>query len=326
MELTPWQKYKQTLNKNTIFINIPSYKDPELWDTVNSFISQAKYPENLHFGITNQFYNVDADLNTASLITKSKISIDNIEPGSILGSAPCRKNSHRFYSGETYYLNVDSHMRAITHWDEKIINAFDEVEQRMGKSLFTGYSAPYDVIDGKSIYDEGLSQPTYFMTEENQDFYKENGIPQFCGMYTNRKRESWSPYVSGHFFFTKGEYVEMVPFSKEVVFTEEEIWMALRFFTAGINLLNPAVNYVFHRYGRPNRNLIWDEFSDSWYPAANASKEFVLDVILNNKVDDDTALFSNRTLEAFEAYTGFKFKDRYASPDLISGKELFYKP
>ena len=325
-ELSSWGKLKKSLKNDLIFINIPSYKDPELWDTVEAFIAQAKHPENLHFGITNQFYDLELDKAKAAAITKSTVFLDNINPGSILGAAPCRKNSHKFYSGEEYYLNIDSHMRVIANWDEKIIKDFNETEDRLGKSVFTGYSAPYDVIDGKDVYDESLTQPTYYMSEENQKSYKTAGIPQFCGLYTDRKKESWSPYVSGHFFFTRGSYVEKAPFSDQIVFTEEEIWMALRFFTSGINLLNPAVNYVFHRYGRPARKLAWDEFPEKWYPAAEASKQFALDIILNNKVDNNIGLFSERTLESFETYTGLRFKDRYASPALIAGQELTFKP
>ena len=36
---------------NTIFIQIASYRDPQLLPTIKDCISKAKYPENLRFGI-----------------------------------------------------------------------------------------------------------------------------------------------------------------------------------------------------------------------------------------------------------------------------------
>ena len=39
---------------NTIFVQIASYKDPELFNTMNDMISNAKYPEALHIGVAWQ--------------------------------------------------------------------------------------------------------------------------------------------------------------------------------------------------------------------------------------------------------------------------------
>ena len=45
---------------NTIFIQIASYKDPELIPTIKDCISKAKYPDNLSFGICWQHSKDDA--------------------------------------------------------------------------------------------------------------------------------------------------------------------------------------------------------------------------------------------------------------------------
>jgi hypothetical protein len=38
-----------------IFIQIASYRDPELMPTIKSCLKNAKYPQNLVFGIARQF-------------------------------------------------------------------------------------------------------------------------------------------------------------------------------------------------------------------------------------------------------------------------------
>ena len=104
-------------SSSRIFINIPCYKDPELWMTVDNFIRNAKYPERISFGITLQSMNIEKD--TERVAVYSNVSVDIIEPGSLVGCQPARKNSHKFYKNEEYYLNMDSHMRSIKNWGLK---------------------------------------------------------------------------------------------------------------------------------------------------------------------------------------------------------------
>ena len=41
---------------NTIFIQIASYRDPQLSLTISDCIKNSKYPKNLVFGICNQYH------------------------------------------------------------------------------------------------------------------------------------------------------------------------------------------------------------------------------------------------------------------------------
>ena len=45
---------KEKKTENTIFIQIASYRDPQLLLTLKDCIKNAKYPENLRFGIAWQ--------------------------------------------------------------------------------------------------------------------------------------------------------------------------------------------------------------------------------------------------------------------------------
>jgi GT2 family glycosyltransferase len=139
--------------------------------------------------------------------------------------------------------------------------------------------------------------------------------------YRNYQRDSYSPYVSGHFFFTRGDYVNQIGFVDQIVFTEEEIFMALRYFTAGYNLYIPKNNYVFHHYGRKNRNLIWEDFPEKFYAYADKSKNFVQNIILYNIINDNYGFFNKRTLKDFEVYSGINFKARDPGEKMLNGLE-----
>jgi hypothetical protein len=304
----------------TIFINIPSYKDPELFETIDDFLKKARFPDRVFFGVTNQYSDLEKELEKYAKYGDN-VSIDFVKPGSIIGCQPARLNSHRLYDNQDYYMNMDSHMRAVQDWDVLLIGELEKVEKDLGPAVITGYVNPYDKNpDGTDSIPEGLGYPLVFnMTKDNVDHFMSLGVPQFTPKYKSKKTITFSPYVSGHFFFTTKQAILDAPFVKEITFTEEEIFMALRFFTAGYSLVNPSRNYVFHRYGRADRALFWDDFPNEFFPSSESSLKHFNMVVLENVVDKATGLLDKRTLESFEEYSGINFKRKTLTDSVISG-------
>jgi hypothetical protein len=302
-----------------IFINIPCYKDPELWMTVDNFLKNAKYPERISFGITLQSMNIEKDKERAAVY--GNVNVDIIEPGSIVGCQPARKNSHKFYKNEEYYLNMDSHMRSIKNWDVEIIKEYEFNKEHYGVSVFTAYAPPYELLEDNTDYiDPNIeNNPTFFMSESNINNFYKNLVPQFTSQYTNPGYNVLSPYISGHFFFTEKKVIDTVPFMSEITFTEEEPLMALRFFTAGFNLVTPSKVFVYHRYGRGGRSLFWEDFPDKFFPEDQKSRNYFKDLVTSNKIDPNSGLFSERTLEDYEKYSGISFSQRTLHDALKSG-------
>lgn len=304
----------------SIFINIPSYKDPDLWNTINNFISNAEFPDRVFFGITNQSEN--PELAHDNLKKYNNIIMDIIPAGSIVGCQPARLNSHRFYNNQDYYLNMDSHMRSCKNWDSEIIRQYKIDKEEYGPLVFTGYAASYHVDEnGNDVFSTHEGMPTFFMSKENQESFYNNGVPQFQGIHKGHKHSVLSPYVSGHFFFTEKHVIKTVPFMDKITFTEEEPLMALRFFTAGFNLLTPSKNFVYHRYGRDGRPLFWEDFPEVWGVESEKSKNHFLNVVHNNIVDEKYGLFDKKTVRDFELYAGINFKNKYLSERLINGDQ-----
>lgn len=301
----------------TIFVNIPSYHDPEIWETISNLLGNAKYPERVFFGVTNQ---TDAkELHEGVLPSFPNVSMDILEPGSLVGCQPARLNSHKFYNNQDYYLNIDSHMRSIRWWDEELIADFEDLQSREGGAVITSYVAAYDKDqDGNDSIPDANYSTMFHMSESNIENFKNNGIPQFCAYTHTYGIELPSPYVSGHFFFTSRQAMLDAPFVKEVMFTEEEIFMAVRFFTAGYNIFTPKRTYIYHRYGRGGRRLFWEDFPEKWHMADKSSRDFVVNVLENNIVSKN-GILSKRTLQEFEEYSGIQFKNRELSQKVISG-------
>jgi hypothetical protein len=301
----------------TIFVNIPCYEDPEIWQTISSFIDNAAHPENVYFGITNQ---TDApDLHREVLSRFPNVQMHILEPGSLPGAQPGRAKSHEFYNGQDYYLNMDSHMRAIKDWDLGLIEELNDIISRTGPAVLTGYVAAYDKdLNGNDIVPDITYTTVFNMNEQNVSHFMKHGIPQFVSYPHESDKEIPAPYVSGHFFFTTGKAVADAPFVKDVFFTEEEIFMAVRFFTAGYNIFQPKKTYVYHRYGRAGRKLFWEDFPEAWFENDKRSRDFVVNILENNVVGEN-ALLTNRSLKEFEEYSGINFKERTLSEKVILG-------
>jgi hypothetical protein len=62
---------------DTIFVQIASFRDPQLLPTLNDMIKQAKHPENLRVGICNQ-YNPEDEFNIDKFQTDPRFRIDNV--------------------------------------------------------------------------------------------------------------------------------------------------------------------------------------------------------------------------------------------------------
>src|SRR4028119_761367 len=97
----------------SIFIQIASYRDPELLPTLRDCISKAGNPENLVFSIAWQHCDCDEWDNLLEFKNGSRFKIIDIPSKESKGACWARNLLQQQYSGETYSLQLDSHHRFI---------------------------------------------------------------------------------------------------------------------------------------------------------------------------------------------------------------------
>ncbi len=100
---------------NKIFVQIASYRDPQLIPTIEDMLEKASHPENLTFGICWQ-YDETEDINKYDDDPRFKISKHHYTESEGLGWA--RHITNTLYSGEKYTLQIDSHHRFVEGWDD----------------------------------------------------------------------------------------------------------------------------------------------------------------------------------------------------------------
>ena len=101
----------------TIFIQIASYRDPELVKTIEDCITNAKNPKNLRFGICRQYHPQDVFDNLDKYKEDKRFRILDVLCEYSKGVCWARNQVQQLYEGEMYTLQIDSHMRFAPNWD-----------------------------------------------------------------------------------------------------------------------------------------------------------------------------------------------------------------
>ena len=135
------------MKKGKIFVQIASYRDPELIPTIEDMIKKAKKPKNLVFGICWQY--------------------DSSEPIDMFDNNPQFRVSKHHYS-ESEGLGWARHITNTLYNDEE----FDVIL----REIVSG-SILYELKDKGYInsYEDDKTEETFFLTEEGRKMLNKKG-------------------------------------------------------------------------------------------------------------------------------------------------------
>jgi len=295
-----------------IFIQIASYRDPELLNTLKDCIDKAEKPENLVFGICWQHSKDDEWDNLDEYKDDPRFRIVDVNYTESKGACWARNTLQQEYGGEQYTLQLDSHHRFIDNWDTELISMLNGlIEKGHKKPLLTSYISSYDPQNDP----EGRTQVPWLM---NFDRFIPEGAVFFLPATIPNWEELTEPlparFYSAHFAFSLGSFVEEVPHDPNYYFHGEEISIAVRAYTHGYDLFHPHKINEGHEYTRRGRTKQWDD-DKSWGNKNSEShlrnrKLFEMDGL---EKDIDFGIYdfgTERTLEDYERYAGISFKKR----------------
>lgn len=300
---------KNTKNTNTIYIQIASYRDPQLLPTLRDCLANAKYPENLRFGICWQH---DDKESMEEFASDKRFTILDVPYLKSKGVCWARNAVQQYYRGEKYTMQLDSHHRFVKNWDEILIGMVEQLHKKgIKKPLLTGYIPSFDPdndpaarihVPWKMNFDRFIPEGAVFFLPASIDNFKELNEPIPARFY------------SAHFCFTIGDFCKEVPHDPNYYFHGEEISIAVRAFTHGYDLFHPHRVVVWHEYTRKGRVKQWDD-DKIWVQRNEAChlrnrKLFEMD---GAKKDIDFGIYDFgkvRTVRDYEKYSGLCFKKR----------------
>lgn len=318
------------MNDESIFVQIASYRDPELIPTVLDLLETAEQPDNVKICVCWQ-YDESEDI---SLIKQyNNIEIISIPYYESKGACWARNQIQRRYNGERYTLQLDSHHRFVNGWDTILKNMYKQC-QSMGskKPLITTYIPSFDPFKNKDTYEMVPWKMNFhkFLPEGSVFF-----IPEPIHNHENYTAPIPARFYSAHFAFTDGIFCEEVSHDPEYYFYGEEISIAARAFTHGYDLYHPHKVVAWHEYTRSSRIKHWDDhnflsnnikgISKNWWERDTTSQK--RNRVLFGMEKDDTVIIpkkynfgKERTLQEYEKYVGINFKDKSYSIHTLSGK------
>jgi hypothetical protein len=313
------------MRNNNIFIQIASYRDSELLPTIRDCIANAKYPENLRFGIAWQHSEEDTWDTLDEFKDDSRFRIIDIPHTETKGTCWARYQIQQLWEDEKYTLQLDSHHRFVKNWDSILIKMVKDL-QKAGypKPLLTAYVTSYDPNNdpaGRATEPWWLTFDRF--TPEGAVFFIPSTVPD----WQNRKLPYPSRFYSGHFGFTLGEFCKEVPHDPDFLFHGEEISIAARAYTWGYDMFAPHKVVVYHEYTRQHRpRKSWDDISDwyKWDRSSLARNRRLLNIDGENDPTEDFGEFGfgpHRTLEDYEKFAGIKFEIRGVQQSTLDHKE-----
>ena len=296
----------------TIFVQIASYRDPELVNTIEDMIANAKAPKNLRIGICRQYHPEDGFDNLDKYAGDKRFRIVDVLYNESKGVCWARNQVQQQYKGEMYTLQIDSHMRFAPNWDETLIGMIKQLQDvGIPKPLLTAYVSSFNPQNDPA---ERVQEPWRMAFDrfipEGAVFFLPESIPGWQQM------ESPVPgrFYSAHFAFTLGEFSTEVQHNPEYYFHGEEISIAARAFTWGYDIFHPHKVVIWHEYTRQGRTKQWDDDKE-WVNKNNHSHDINRKLF---KMDNETGEYDYgqygfgklRTLQQYEEYAGILFERR----------------
>ena len=110
----------------TIFIQIAAYRDPDLPATLHNLLSRAAAPQRIHLGICLQLASADPEAwGNNHLPEHPHLQLHNCLSNESRGACWARRQAQQFFQGETFLLQIDSHIRAVPNWDLKLLESWE---------------------------------------------------------------------------------------------------------------------------------------------------------------------------------------------------------
>lgn len=302
--------------KPTIFIQIASYRDPELQHTVHDLFTKADDPARVFIGICHQYdLNGDEHLFEVPYPRPDNVREMKVDYRDAQGACWARHQAQKLWNGEEYYLQIDSHMRAVKGWDTLLISMHRGLEaEGIAKPYLSQLPAGY-TLDG--AYEHyltrlrGAFQAHRMLKIQAPGQIKEN--PQ--------QKTPWlGSFLVGGFVFGRAEpFLNDGEYDPHLYFEGEEISLAIRLWSKGWVSFHPHRIVLYHLYNTPKTNKNRDlhhENHNNWAKRSALAQARVRHLCRTELSQDPAVLAelgryglgSERSLVEFERFSGVNFR------------------
>eukprot|EP00927_Polykrikos_kofoidii_P037868 TRINITY_DN3206_c0_g1_i5.p1 TRINITY_DN3206_c0_g1~~TRINITY_DN3206_c0_g1_i5.p1 ORF type:complete len:579 (+),score=85.79 TRINITY_DN3206_c0_g1_i5:108-1739(+) len=320
-------RFKPRKEEGSILVSIAAYRDNELRKTLQDIVNKANHPEKIFVGLVQQWCSGKFDSCMSGVLAEDKVRetgpdedtehvfcseerfrewcktnmrVIKVEEMDSLGPTVARFVASKLWMGETYFMQIDAHMRLAQNWDARM------VEQMNGAPSVKPILSTYPHVEQPGDFDEGAPGPrmcaSYFAKEEGEILRLDASSPVES---VPAARPVPTPWIAAGYFFAPGSFLEEVPFDplSPWVFMGEELAITARAWTSGYDVFAPNTSLIEHRYGRRHLPKFWETVCRTFdNPSAHNLLQFYV-------------------LKRVKLLTGYSDYDKKLTPALLTQKD-----
>lgn len=301
--------------KDSIFVQIASYRDRECQWTVKDLFEKASNPERITVGICWQF---DPERDQACFQHKTRpnqVRCIDVHIQDSKGVCWARRQTQTLWDGEEYTLVIDSHMRFAPDWDTQIIKQLAECTS--DKPLISCNPAAYTPPD--------KLEPNPYPTIRRAHPFSKVGEMRCRGEILEKAppHPLNGAFIAAGLMFSRSQVIEEVPYDPYLYFNQEEISYAARLYTHGWDIFSARKMLFYHWYFNQKTSEqplhwrdheAWEKFQNQGLQRFNhlTGYQTTTDSEIIKELDR-YGLGTKRNLKAFKDYCGVDFKNKTVS-------------
>ena len=310
-----------SVSEKRIFIQIASYRDPQLGPTIRDLIEQAAHPEQLRIGVCLQVNpNDEQTCGLPSLPGPqerqgAELCCDLVSATASEGVCWARSRTQALWQGEPFTLQIDSHMRFARNWDQQLLASWNRCnDPRAVLSCYPNGFQPPAVCDTAMLpvlaahrFDQhGILRLQGIKRFKNPDALPEHPLP--CA------------FIAAGMLFGPGSIIEAVLYDPQLYFYGEEISIALRLWTHGFNFYNPDRLLIFHLYKHSGEKNVthWSDHTD-WSQRNRTSIARIRALLKGEASADPFGFGSARSLTTWQEWSGIDLQEQTISATALKG-------
>jgi hypothetical protein len=190
------------------------------------------------------------DTNQAICRYKDQIDVVTLNASESVGPVPARHVGYRLYRGEFYAAQADAHLNFAVNWDMSLILELESTGNEMAvlSTYLSDVTGALDESGNVVKYDRPIMCNSYWK-ESLQHYHIHHSVqPEGPPIITGSPQ--LHPWWSAGFSFARGHFLMNVPYDlyQPMVFSGEEMSIAIRGFTVGYDFYTPEHSVCFHYY------------------------------------------------------------------------------
>lgn len=302
-----------------IFVSVAAFCESFLEHTLQDAVAKAKDPSQLVFAVVDQTP-VARRAALQALCQPAQLRYVHIDPVESRGVCWARSIAFSFYQGESFLLQVDSHMFFEPDWDDQLLSQWLSLKTQSAKPIISTYPYGFEFEDEKPVIKINVSKKTTLVLRPHPEtaLSDTNATLRFRAEHVFTRKPVLGCHLAGGFLFTAGSFVEEVPYDPRLYFHGEEQSLSVRAYTHGWDIFHHPHIPLFHLYKMPNTahhthhwHPEWEKLRDfKFTQLSELAKTRLMDLVFERRDLGRYGLGKTRTLEEFARFSGIDYAKR----------------